>query len=132
VVLHECECFDLFGERGILVKIDKRQEDRAIVITVGEPRLTADLAPTFKAFVLEALSPKAGALLILDLSAVSVMDSSGLGALVSVLKGLGGKGDLRVVGLSRGVRELFRLTRMDRVFRIYENVDSALLGDDAG
>lgn len=115
----------LLAKERVLVNIEQKQQERATVVTVRERRLMADLAPEFKVFVLGAVK-QGKSLLILDLSEVAVMDSSGLGALVSVLKGLGVKGELRVVGLSPAVRELFRLTRMDRVFKIYDDIATAL------
>ena len=58
-------------------------------------------------------------LIALDLSEVDFIDSSGLGAIVSVLKQLDGRGDLVIVGAKPAVMNLFRLTRMDKVFRMY-------------
>jgi anti-sigma B factor antagonist len=67
------------------------------------------------------------ALLLIDLSAVPFVDSSGLGAMVSVLKTLRAKGgDIALCSLSEGVKILFKLTRMDKVFEIYENKEAFL------
>ena len=54
-----------------------------------------------------------------DMSAVDYIDSSGLGALVSVNKQLLRKGgSMKICGIQGLVREVFELTRLDRVFAI--------------
>jgi anti-sigma B factor antagonist len=65
-------------------------------------------------------------LIVLDLSEVDFVDSSGLGAIVASLKMLGGKGDLVISGASDKVMSLFKLTRMDRVFQIFATRDEAV------
>lgn len=64
--------------------------------------------------------------LIVDLAAVRAIDSTGLGALVSALKFIGAQGELSLCGISEPVGVLFRLTRMDRVFRFFKSRDDAL------
>ncbi len=65
--------------------------------------------------------------LILDLSALNFVDSSGLGALLSILRVMNGKdGQLRLFGLSRPVRALFELVRMHRIFLIFNTREEAL------
>lgn len=64
---------------------------------------------------------------VLDFSAVDFMDSTGLAALMSCLKSLGGEGRIVLASLSDKVGKLFRLTRLDQgVFRIYDSPDQAL------
>ncbi|NJN85733.1 MAG: STAS domain-containing protein [Leptolyngbyaceae cyanobacterium SL_7_1] len=61
-------------------------------------------------------------IILIDLSGITFMDSSGLGGLVSALKDVrlaGGR--LCVCSLNDQVRILFELTSMDKVFEIYEN-----------
>lgn len=62
----------------------------------------------------------------LDLSEVEFIDSSGLGALVSVLKQLGGKGEIAIGGVRDTVASLFKLTRLDKVFQLYPDPGMAL------
>ena len=91
----------------------------ALVIAVLEERLDAAVAITFKEMIRDAIALP-GAPVILDLSQVEFLDSSGLGAIVGVMKLLGPDRPLEVASLSISVRKLFRLTRMDTVFRIHE------------
>ena len=64
--------------------------------------------------------------LIVDFSKVDFIDSSGLGMLVSLFKLMNGKGDMALCSLNPGIMNMFTLTRMDRIFRIYPDKSSAL------
>lgn len=61
----------------------------------------------------------------LDLSQVKFMDSSGLGAIVSILKTLGENGRLVLCHVNPAIRSLFRLTRFDRIIPIGDSIDEA-------
>jgi len=64
---------------------------------------------------------------VLDMSRMKFVDSSGLGALIACLRDANGrKGDLRLCAMSRPVRALFELMRMHRVFCIHETVENAV------
>ncbi|HLH08681.1 MAG TPA: STAS domain-containing protein [Terriglobales bacterium] len=57
--------------------------------------------------------------IVLDLSQVSYMDSSGLGALVSVWASARRNGvELKLASLSERVKELLHLTSLDKLFAI--------------
>ena len=69
---------------------------------------------------------------VLDLSDVPFIDSSGLAALVSGLKTLNEKeGSLKLASLQSQADLLFRLTMFDKVFEIYPDVDSATQSFDS-
>jgi anti-sigma B factor antagonist len=68
-----------------------------------------------------------GTRLVLDMSRVAFMDSSGLGALLSTLRALAASGgDLKVCHLTPAVRVLFELVRVHRVFDVVETREDAL------
>ena len=97
-----------------------------VVLEVLEPRLVADKAQAFKEavgryFVNGPIS------LVLDLAKVEFIDSSGLGAILSVLKRMPKGSELLVCRLNEAVTNMFMLTRMDRVFTICKTVDEAML-----
>jgi anti-sigma B factor antagonist len=107
------------------MQINIQQRDGATVAEVLIPRLDASMASSFKNELLEII--KNGVTkLVLDLSAVAFIDSSGLGALVSILKAMNGKGSISIAGANSTVMGLFKLTSMDRVFSIHATVDAAL------
>jgi anti-sigma B factor antagonist len=69
---------------------------------------------------------------VVDLSEVRFIDSSGLGAMVSGFKNaVSHHGRLVLSGLQTQPRSMFDLTRLTRVFDIYENAEAAL-GSFAG
>ena len=63
-------------------------------------------------------------IVLIDLKGVNFIDSSGLGALVSVLKTVRTAGSkLFVCSINDQVRMLFELTKMDRIFEKYADQD---------
>ncbi len=91
------------------------------LITVPEARIDASVAISFKEAMAEA-SKEGPERVILDLSNVDFIDSSGLGAVVASMKLLGDGRRLELAGLTPLVAKVFRLTRMDSVFTIHESV----------
>jgi anti-sigma B factor antagonist len=64
---------------------------------------------------------------VFDLSRVSVMDSGGLSALISVKKLVEEQGGrMSLFALSPMIRRLFELTKLDRVFEIHDSEAQAL------
>jgi anti-sigma B factor antagonist len=65
--------------------------------------------------------------LIVDLSSVHEIDSSGLGALVAVLKWVRRfGGSMRVCGLRPAVREVVELTMLHRILPLHLTVEDAI------
>lgn len=93
-------------------------------VKVDETRLDASVAPEFKQ-KMEKIIGEGNDQIILDISKISFMDSSSLGAMVAVLKAMGSHGKLVIQGASGVVLELFKLTRMDRVFTLKESTEAA-------
>jgi anti-sigma B factor antagonist len=100
-------------------------ENNITVIRPGTPRLTAQNAKMFKDEV-TAMIDAGSNQLVIDFQEVAFLDSSGLGALVGVLKKIGNRGEVIICGLSSEVEQMFRICRMDRVFNIYANEKTAL------
>ncbi len=63
---------------------------------------------------------------ILDMSQVHFLDSSGLGAVVAVMKLLQPERKLELSGLTSTVEKVFRLTRMDSIFTIHSALAEGL------
>lgn len=96
-----------------------------LVVSVGDRRIDAAIAVRFKDKMQE-LTEHPAKRVILDLSQVEFLDSSGLGAVVGSMKQLGRGRQLDLAGLTPTVEKVFRITRMDRVFRIFDNQEAAL------
>jgi anti-sigma B factor antagonist len=63
---------------------------------------------------------------ILDMSRVNFLDSSGLGAVVASMKALAPERKLELSGLTPTVQKVFRLTRMDSVFIIHDRLPAEM------
>ena len=64
---------------------------------------------------------------VVDLEKVSYIDSSGLATLVEMLKKTKSQGgSLGLAGMSDKVKSLFEITKLDRLFSIYQNKQDAL------
>jgi anti-sigma B factor antagonist len=67
--------------------------------------------------------------ILVDFTNTGYIDSSGLGALVSLAKKLrDAGGELRLAGLNEDLRTLFELTKLDTLFVITASPDEALKG----
>lgn len=95
------------------------------IITVAVSRIDAAMAIQFKEDM-RAQTDGGPDRIILDLSGVDFVDSSGLGAIVASLKQMGAGRRLDLAGLTPTVDKVFRLTRMDTVFNLFPSLDDAL------
>ncbi|MDI3338707.1 STAS domain-containing protein [Defluviimonas aestuarii] len=102
--------------------------DGALVVRVNEDRIDAAVAIQFKDRMRELTADRTGTV-ILDLGRVDFVDSSGLGAIVSVMKFLAPTRKLELAALTANVGKVFRLTRMDSVFAIHENAPAQEIGN---
>ncbi|QYK42430.1 MAG: STAS domain-containing protein [Paracoccaceae bacterium] len=100
-----------------------------LIVTALGDRIDAAGAIQFKERMREVVQGPAPRV-VLDLSSVTFLDSSGLGAVVAVMKLLGPARRLELAGLTPTVEKVFRLTRMDSIFAIHATVPRALR--DAG
>ena len=105
------------------IAVDKTGDVTVAVIPVDE--LDASNAGEFKRDIAPVL--QANTTLVLDLSRLNFVDSSGLGAMLSCLRQLSAKsGDLKLCGMSKQVRALFELVRMHRIFDIQGTREEAV------
>ena len=97
--------------------------------TVPVEELDAGNAGEFKRDMAPLID--ANAKLVIDLSRLRFVDSSGLGAFISCLRKLNAKGgDLKLCGMSKQVRAVFELVRMHRVFDILDTRQDAVQAFD--
>ena len=99
--------------------------DDILVVTALHDRIDAAGAIQFKDRMRE-LTDQPSPRVMLDMSRVNFLDSSGLGAVVAVMKALGPTRKLELAGLTPTVQKVFRLTRMDSVFTIHSEVPKSL------
>ena len=95
------------------------------IAAIPVEELDASNAGEFKRDVAPVLEAHSN--LVLDLSRLRFVDSSGLGAFISCLRKLNARGgDLKLSGMSKQVRAVFELVRMHRVFDILPTTQEAV------
>ncbi len=59
---------------------------------------------------------------VFDMEGIDFIDSTGLGSLVAALRSVSKQGgEIKIAGLGERVRVIFELTRLHRIFDIYDN-----------
>lgn len=101
------------------------QHGEILVVHAMEDRIDAACAIQFKDRMRE-ITQDTSPRVVLDMSRVAFLDSSGLGAVVAVMKALAPDRRLELSGLTANVQKVFRLTRMDTVFTIHPSVPDSL------
>ena len=102
-----------------------RRENGAIVLELAGD-IDLHRSVELRAGLLETIQEKPS-VLVINMSEVGFMDSSGLATLVEAMQlSRRNGGQLRLVGLSRRVRSIFEISRLDKIFQIYENESEAL------
>jgi anti-sigma B factor antagonist len=107
------------------VLLEDTSEGECLVVSLQEKRLDAVIAPSFREALVERID-QGRHNIVLDMAQVNFMDSSGLGAVVAVLKHLGSKGRLHICGVTPAVMAVLKLTRMDRVLKTFETRQAAI------
>lgn len=92
------------------------------VITLEGSALGGPEGMQFSAALGELLERTGGGGIVLDLSGVDIMNSSGLGMLVAASRSVtSGGGRIVLAGANENLRKLFSMTRLDSVFQTYES-----------
>jgi anti-sigma B factor antagonist len=107
------------------MQFEQRPGGSYTVVAVVDGRIDAAAADDFRAEIAR-IAQGGSRRILLDLSEVHFVDSTGLGSIIASLKQLGPDGDLAICGAHDSVGSLFRLTRMDKVFRIFATQEEAL------
>lgn len=107
------------------MQFEERQEQEATIVKPLEKRLDAYVAEEFKAYMKDIVR-NGHMQLILDMSDVEFVDSSGLGGIIATMMVLRPQGRLVICNAGENVLALFRLTRMDRIIPVMTDADEAL------
>ena len=99
------------------------EENELLFVKVLAARIDAAVALKFKDSLREITGQAQANHVVLDLSDVGFIDSSGLGAVVAVMKLMGSTKRLDLAGLTPTVEKVFRLTRMDSIFTIHAQAE---------
>jgi anti-sigma B factor antagonist len=108
------------------MKIDRSEEGSVTVVTVEGVIRLGESARTFSTYLEDLLTEGVRSVLI-DLSAIDHVDSTGLGELVGYLQRFTAEGRrLALLNPHRRILNLLKLTKLDEVFPIYEDRDKAV------
>ena len=97
-----------------------------VVVTIKQARVDMAISRKLKEELSEILTEKP-MILVINLSETQYFDSSALGALITILrevKTYGGQ--VRLANLNQTLLTLIKLSKLDTMFEIYENVENAL------
>lgn len=104
--------------------------DNEIINGIHLLRLTGSLDATTVSLLKEMIQLKNsedGVRFVIDLAGVDFIDSSGLGGLVASLRTVNKReGDIKVAGLRPEVRSVFELTRLHRLFEVFDDSNAAV------
>ena len=108
-----------------MIEFSEEKRDGVIILSV-KGRLDAVAAPELRPTI-EKLVANKQKRVVFDLYDLEMIDSSGVGAIVSLFKRLRTiGGDVKIARLTKQPKEIFRLLRLDRAFDIYESLDTAI------
>jgi anti-sigma B factor antagonist len=103
------------------------QRDRCKIFHLSGRLMDQKEADQMMAVLEQELGEQAGVNVLLDMSQLQYMNSTGLNILISVLtRTRKGGGEVLISGLSTGVKQLFLVTKLDTVFTIKGSVDEAI------
>ena len=105
--------------------LEPDHQGEVTVVRVRCDRLDASQADRFKE-EMAGIIPDGGARLVLDLSDVGFIDSTGIGAVASALKRNGPKGRMMLCCVQPTVQKVFEITRFLKIVPATETRDEAV------
>ena len=109
------------------MKLEVKEIGPDLLIRVDDQRIDAAAAVQFRDAMRDA-AEGGQSRIVLDLSTVSFVDSSGLGAIIAAMKHLGPERRLELAALQPAVARVFRLTRLDEVLTVHTDAAEAFDG----
>jgi len=108
------------------MELQTHEDGSVTVLTVTGDLVIGDAESTFKKTVTRLLEEGHTRLLV-DLSGVGFLDSSGLGALVRALtQSQKEGGQTKLLHAGPQIRKLLQMTKLDSVFEIHEDMEAAV------
>ncbi len=101
--------------------------DDFILIHVDGDNLDAGRSYEFKEEIKQLVDEKRIFRLVIDLSSIRFIDSSGLGCLIAALRlSHAGNGEVRLCGMCKQVRSVFELVSLDKLFLTFITPEEAV------
>ncbi len=107
--------------------VSHNTRSNVLVVTLKGDHLDAKETLAFKKKIADLIEKEQVTNAVFDLHRLEFIDSSGLGAFLSILKNLHAKGgDLKLSGMNKTIRTMFELVCMHKIFEIFNSADEAL------
>ncbi len=108
------------------MELETRNDGGVTIIAVRGDLVIGDAETSFKKTVTRLIEEGRVNLLV-DLSSVGFLDSSGLGALVRALTNTQKEGgQTKLLNAGPQIRKLLQMTKLDSVFEIHEDMEGAV------
>jgi anti-sigma B factor antagonist len=108
------------------MELTTREDGRVTILSLQGDLVIGEPEATFKRTVTRLLE-EGKVYLLVDLSAVGFLDSSGLGALVRALTNSQKEGgQTKLLNAGPQVRRLLEMTKLDSVFEIHDDLERAV------
>jgi anti-sigma B factor antagonist len=108
------------------MKVRIEEKYQAAIIELGGNLVGGENADLFRNKLYELIEQKKKNIVV-DMTNVKMVNSTGIGILISGLTTLkNASGDLKLAHISDNVKGVLSITRLNNVFHIYSNVDEAV------
>ena len=109
-----------------ILDIQRRERDSVVILDLSG-RLTIGGGDMRIRETIREVADQGHRKVVLNLDGLRFLDSSGLGSLVIASRMLEGQGgQMRIVNARGPVRNVFQITRLDRIFPDYRDEDAAI------
>ena len=108
------------------MRFEENRIDGILVAKVMDARIAADVAPQFKAHLAGYLNSGDQVDLFWTWKPYPLLTRAAWGALIASLKALGTDGHLVIAGARGSVASMFKLTRMDKILRLFPTAMEAV------
>ncbi len=109
------------------MNIETKQDNGLLFVKPLDKSIEAANSKDFRGKIIDLIN-QGNSIVILNLSQVEFMDSSGLGALISILKLLANsQGKIVICEAQNQITKIFTLTRLDQVFQLFSNEKEAIV-----
>ena len=108
------------------LKIDQRKSGSVTVLEISGKIVLGEAADQLLATTKELVS-NGEKNLVYNMTAVLYVDSAGLGVIVKCLNATkAGAGRIKLVNVSRNIRDLFRITKLETLFEFFDDESAAV------
>lgn len=116
-----------YQKQGSPMELTATEKGETLVIRLDSETLDAKQVPEFKEKVLKIIDQKQPDNVVFDMQNLQFIDSSGLGAFLSLLRQLNARGGhLRIASMGKSVKAIFELVSMQKIFECSDTIDQAI------